>query len=75
MKTLMDLVIRGNNKETAARVEELLNQGASPDSLMKEAMIPAMDEVGAQFQKGEIYLPEMLLAAWTPPRARTSRER
>ncbi len=63
MKALMDLVIQGKNKETATRVEELLRQGANPDSLMKEAMIPAMDEVGAQFQKGEIYLPEMLMAA------------
>jgi len=31
--------------------------------MMKKAMIPAMDEVGDLFQKGEIYLPEMLMAA------------
>ena len=31
--------------------------------MMKEAMIPAMDVVGDLFQKGEVYLPEMLMAA------------
>ena len=30
---------------------------------MKDAMIPAMDEVGALFQKGEFFVPEMLVAA------------
>jgi len=63
MKTLMDSVIRGDNKGVPKRVEELLAGGATPERLMKEAMIPAMDAVGEQFQKGEIYLPEMLLAA------------
>jgi len=63
VKTLMDLVIQGNNRGAAVRVGDLLAEGLPPERLMKEAMIPAMDVVGAQFQKGEIYLPEMLLAA------------
>lgn len=63
MKSLMELVVKGANKETAERVEQMLEQGANPDALMKDAMIPAMDVVGEQFQRGEIYLPEMLLAA------------
>jgi 5-methyltetrahydrofolate--homocysteine methyltransferase len=63
MKPLRDLVIQGRNQEAAERVEQLLDRGATPDALMKEAMIAAMDVVGEQFQKGEIYLPEMLMAA------------
>jgi 5-methyltetrahydrofolate--homocysteine methyltransferase len=63
MKELMDLVVRGAHVETARRVEQLLNQGMNPESLMRDAMIPAMDRVGELFQQGEIYLPEMLIAA------------
>lgn len=63
MKILIDLVVKGDREETAKRVELLLRQGMTPDVLMKEAMIPAMDVVGEQFQNGEIYLPEMLMAA------------
>ncbi|MBK5092916.1 MAG: corrinoid protein, partial [Actinobacteria bacterium] len=34
-----------------------------PEAIMNEALIPAMDEVGELFQKGEYYLPEMLIAS------------
>jgi len=63
MKSLMDLVVRGADVETARSVEQLLNQGTDPEALMRDVMVPAMDRVGDLFQKGEIYLPEMLIAA------------
>jgi len=63
MEELKDLVKRGKRAEVADRVKVLLQEGHSPDSIMKKGMIPAMDEVGALFQEGEIYLPEMLTAA------------
>lgn len=63
MQELKDYVKAGNADKVAERVEFLLEQGADPESLTKEAMIPAMDEVGELFQKGELYMPEMLVAA------------
>lgn len=63
MDELRELVAKGNYRESGVRVEKLLNEGVDPDVMMKQAMIPAMDEVGDLFQKGEIYLPEMLMAA------------
>ncbi len=63
MKSLKEVVKMGKTKETAERVKTLLDQGASPESIMREALIPAMDEVGDLFQKGEYFVPEMLVAA------------
>jgi 5-methyltetrahydrofolate--homocysteine methyltransferase len=63
MEKLRQFVIAGNAKETQGRVRQLLADGKNPDVLMNEAMIPAMDVVGELFQKGEFYLPEMLIAA------------
>ena len=63
MEKLKEYIKTGKAKETAERVKELLAQGANPETLMKEAMIPAMDEVGDLFQKGEYFVPEMLVAA------------
>lgn len=63
MDRLRELVKAGEVEETVARVEELLKAGQSPEALMKEAMIPAMDEVGDLFQKGDYFMPEMLVAA------------
>ena len=63
MDELKELIRQGKAEETEARVRELLQAGTGPESLLREAMIPAMEEVGNLFQAGEYYLPEMLLAA------------
>ena len=63
MKTLMELVVAGNTTEAAGQVEKLLSAGFNPETMVKEALIPAMDEVGALVQKGEYHIPDMLVAA------------
>ena len=60
---LKQAVIDGN----AARVKELTQQaldaGDGPQSLLDEALIPAMDVVGEKFSNREFFIPEMLIAA------------
>lgn len=63
MERLREAVVAGKVRDTIEWVQQLLQEGEDPDAMMKEAMIPAMDVVGDLFQKGEIYLPEMLMAA------------
>jgi len=63
MDELKELIKQGKAEETEARVRELLQAGNDPQALLRDAMIPAMEEVGNLFQAGEYYLPEMLLAA------------
>jgi len=63
MDKLKEFIMKGKAPDTVARVKELLAGGANPEALMKDAMIPAMDEVGDLFQKGEYFVPEMLVAA------------
>lgn len=63
MEQLKTMVMEGNVKGCEARVQELLAQGESAETIMQKALIPAMDEVGVLFQNGEYYLPEMLMAA------------
>jgi 5-methyltetrahydrofolate--homocysteine methyltransferase len=63
MEELKELVKSGKAQETAARVESLLDKGIAPETIMREALIPAMDEVGDLFQRGDYYVPEMMVAA------------
>ena len=63
METLKELVKTGKAQETAERVKTLLDQGADPEVIMREALISAMDEVGDLFQQGEYFVPELLVAA------------
>lgn len=57
-----DLVIRGKAKLIAAAVQEALDEGCDANDLLN-AMISAMDVVGDKFKTGEIFVPEMLIAA------------
>ncbi len=63
MEQLKEFVKTGKAKETAERVQTLIDEGKEPEAIMKEGLIPAMDEVGDLFQKGEYFVPEMLVAA------------
>jgi 5-methyltetrahydrofolate--homocysteine methyltransferase len=56
-------VLYGNNKSITKTVKKALKQGIPPVSIMNEAMIAAMQEVGRLFEAGEYYVPEMLVAA------------
>lgn len=44
-------------------VIKLLEEGKAPEVILNEALIPALDEVGELYQKGEYFLPEMLIAS------------
>lgn len=63
MEQLREFVRTGNADETVQRTTALLEEGTEAEAIMKQALIPAMDEVGDLFQKGEYFLPEMLVAA------------
>ncbi len=60
---LFDAVIAGNRKSTVQIVDQNLREDGDPSDLLEQTMIPAMREVGRRFSRGEIYVPEMLIAA------------
>lgn len=63
IQEVYDLVLRGKAKKVADAVNAALEEGCDPSALLNEGMIAAMDEVGARFKNGEIFVPEMLVAA------------
>jgi 5-methyltetrahydrofolate--homocysteine methyltransferase len=56
-------VIEGNVSEVTAEVTTALASDIAAEDILEEALIPAMKEVGQLFEDGEIFVPEMLLAA------------
>ena len=62
LKQLYDDTLVGN----APAVIELTNQGLAmglgPEVLLYEALIPSLEEVGARFERGDFFVPEMLIA-------------
>lgn len=57
------LVEKGKAKLIAAAVQEALDEGCNAVDILNEGMIKAMDVVGEKFKNGEIFVPEMLVAA------------
>jgi 5-methyltetrahydrofolate--homocysteine methyltransferase len=60
---LTKAVIDGQSQEAQALLERALGEGVSAQSLIDQALVPAMAFVGERFEIGEYCLPEMMLSA------------
>ncbi len=67
IENIKETVVNGKLKKIEEAVQEALNGGATAQEVL-DSMMGAMDEVGSKFQKNEIYVPEMLVAAKTMQR-------
>jgi 5-methyltetrahydrofolate--homocysteine methyltransferase len=63
LKQIFENVIEGAAPGVEAGVKQALAEGIGADVILKEALIAAMDEVGARYEEGDIFVPEMLVAA------------
>ena len=63
LKMLAGAVLAGEKPNVEKIVQQALEAGIQPDLILKEGLIPAMDEVGRRFDCGEAFIPEMLIAA------------
>jgi len=53
----------GEDEEVATLVQQALDQGLAPHEILQDGLIAGMDEVGKDFKAGELYVPEVLIAA------------
>ena len=60
---IFDSVLDGNDEALNRHIDAALNADISPEIILNEGMIAAMDEVGRLFEEGEYFVPEMLVSA------------
>jgi len=60
---LYDAILTGNATKAKEVTQAALEAEADPNQLVREYMIPAMDEVGRRFECNEYFVPELLIAA------------
>jgi 5-methyltetrahydrofolate--homocysteine methyltransferase len=53
----------GDDGSVAGLVQQALDQGLSPAEVLNGGLIAAMDEVGKDFKAGDLFVPEVLIAA------------
>jgi 5-methyltetrahydrofolate--homocysteine methyltransferase len=60
---LQKAVIEGDGDESVRLVQQHLDEGKEAKDILDNGLIAAMDVVGDLFGKGELFIPEMLIAA------------
>jgi 5-methyltetrahydrofolate--homocysteine methyltransferase len=63
LKGLYDNTLIGNAPEVKQLTEQGVADGMDPESMLYDALIPSLEEVGARFERGDFFVPEMLIAA------------
>jgi 5-methyltetrahydrofolate--homocysteine methyltransferase len=53
----------GEDQEVAELVQQALDEGMAPGEILQGGLIAGMDEVGRDFKAGDLFVPEVLIAA------------
>ena len=54
---------KGKRKLVVQYVQQALEEGVAPQTILTEGLLPGMDRVGVKFRDNEIFVPEVLVAA------------
>src|SRR3981081_3588299 len=63
LQLLYEQTLVGNAPDVKQGVEDGLESGLEPERMLYDALIPSLEEVGARFERGDYFVPEMLIAA------------
>jgi len=63
LEALKQAVISGQRKKAVDITHEAISEGIDPESVINSTLIPALGAVGDRFEKKEIFVPEMMIAA------------
>ena len=63
LQALYDETLVGNGPAVLDLTHKGLDLGMTPESMLFDALIPSLEEVGARFERGDFFVPEMLIAA------------
>jgi methylmalonyl-CoA mutase cobalamin-binding domain/chain len=63
LQMLYDETLVGNAPVVSDGVKGGLEDGLEPERMLYDALIPSLEEVGARFERGDYFVPEMLIAA------------
>jgi methylmalonyl-CoA mutase cobalamin-binding domain/chain len=63
LQGLYDHTLVGHAPEVADLVNQGLADELDAERMLYEALIPSLEEVGARFERGDYFVPEMLIAA------------
>lgn len=61
--SLMSAICRGMDKEAGEAAKQYIQDGIPEMEITEKYLIPALDQVGSEYEAGTLYLPQLLAAA------------
>lgn len=61
-EAMADAIRQGEKEDAATLAQQALDEGVSPEEIFESCMVPVLKDIGDQFGRLEIFLPEMILA-------------
>jgi 5-methyltetrahydrofolate--homocysteine methyltransferase len=62
LKEMYESTLVGNAPAVLELTRAGLEMGLDPETMLFDALIPSLEEVGARFERGDFFVPEMLIA-------------
>ena len=69
LATIADSVQKGDQDSIQEQISSALSQGMEPEVILKSGLIAGMDVIGEKFKNGDIFIPNVLIAARAMNRA------
>jgi 5-methyltetrahydrofolate--homocysteine methyltransferase len=63
MQAIAENIYQGDDTQVAALVRKALAQDTTPEQVLAQGLIAGMDQVGRDFKAGDLFVPEVLVAA------------
>jgi len=63
LQEIQESVVLGKKEAVKEKIQQALDEKSDPNEILSKALIGGMREVGNRFEAGEMYVPEMLVAA------------
>ena len=63
LEGVAEALIKGDRDTVAKLVQEAVDEGVSPGTILSEGLVAGMNVIGQRFKANEVYVPEVLIAA------------
>ena len=63
LNKMCEALIKGRAPEVKSLMEQAINEGLDPATILNEGLVKGMGEIGERFKKNQVYVPEVLIAS------------
>jgi 5-methyltetrahydrofolate--homocysteine methyltransferase len=63
LNALSEAIVKGDQRAAVDITKAAISENMSPEKILNEGLVAGMNTIGVRFKKGDIYIPEVLIAA------------